>query len=178
MKQLIVYGSQYGTAKRYAELCARQTGLPVLRCQDARDLSEWEEVIYFGALYAGGVMGLRKTVRTMRTDARLVIVTVGLADVSDQENIRHIRTALQSQVPESLLSRAAIFHLRGGIDYQKLNLKHRTVMALLYNKVKSMPQEQRNAETQALIDTYGKQVDFFDPDSLIPLMRSIRGART
>ena len=55
----------------------------------------------------------------------MVIVTVGLADVSDPENIRSIRRSLRRQVPQRVWDRAILFHLRGGIDYSRLSLRHR-----------------------------------------------------
>ena len=53
-----------------------------------------------------------------------------------------------------------------GIDYSKLGLKHKTMMKLLYNKAKNLPEEKKNAEIMAMIETYNKQVSFVDFDSL------------
>ena len=120
MKTLIIYGSQYGTTKRYAERFAEMTGFPVISYEDINALSGYERVIYFGGLYAGGVKGLKNAVKRFSLDTKLIIVTVGLADVCDKENISNIRNSISKQVPEDLLKSAFVFHLRGGIDYQKL----------------------------------------------------------
>lgn len=133
-------------------------------------MSGYARVIHFGALYAGGVLGLRQIVPMLSLKAGLVVVTVGLADVQDAENIQHIRSAIRRQLPEDVLERTRIFHLRGAIDYGKLNLKHRTMMALLYAKAKGLPEEKRNAETQAMIATYGKQVSFVDDTAVLELV--------
>ena len=66
---------------------------------------------------------------------RLVIVTVGLADPDIPQNRENIRNALQKQIPAQLYGRAAVFHLRGAIDYQALSLGHRTMMALLHRSL-------------------------------------------
>ena len=71
----------------------------------------------------------------MGENTQLIIVTVGLADVYDKENTDNIRKS-KKQVPKRILSNTNIFHLRGGIDYDKLNFKHRTMMNLLYHKGK------------------------------------------
>ena len=91
-----------------------------------------------------------------------MIVTVGLADVEDDENIHNIRTSLQRQLSSELYNKAEIYHLRGGIDYSRLNFKHKTMMKLLYTKAKNLPEDKKNAEVRAMIETYGKQVDFVD----------------
>ena len=174
MKSLIIYGSQYGTTKRYAERFAEMTGFPVISYEDMNALTDYERVIYFGGLYAGGVKGLKNAVKRFSLNTKLIIVTVGLADVCDKENVSNIRNSISRQVPEDLLKSAFVFHLRGGIDYQKLSFKHKTMMTLLYNKIKNLPEDKKTAEDKALIETFNSKVDFvfrfFKSYSRSPLM--------
>ena len=172
-KTIITYGSQYGSAEHYARKFAECTGLTIFPYHELKSMEGYDRVIHFGALYAGGVLGLRQIVQQLPPEAGLVIVTVGLADVQDTENIQHIRSAIRRQLPEDVFQRAQIFNLRGAIDYGKLNLKHRTMMALLYAKAKGLPEEKKNAETQAMIETYGKQVSFVDDTAVMELVNSI-----
>ena len=176
-KTAITYGSQYGSAKHYAHKFAECTGFPVLPYREAKSLSDYARVIHFGALYAGGVLGLRQVVEHLPPKAEFVIVTVGFADVQDAENRQNIRNAIRRQIPEDVWGRTQIFHLRGAIDYSKLNWKHRTMMALLYAKAKGLPAEKRNAETQAMIETYGKQVSFIDDTALNTLKDTLLGRK-
>ena len=172
-KTIITYGSQYGSAEHYAQKFGEYTGFPVLPYSEVKSAAGYERVIHFGALYAGGVLGLRHVAALLSPKTDLVIVTVGLADVQDAENIQNIRKAIRRQVPEETFQHAQIFHLRGAIDYSKLNLKHRTMMALLYAKAKGLPEEKKNAETRSLIETYGKQVSFVDDSALERLKDTI-----
>ena len=105
MDQLIIYGSQYGTTQRYAERFSQLTRLPCISSEAVKDLSCYDRVIHFGGLYAGGVKGLRKTLRALGEHTGLIIVTVGLADVTDEENLANIRNALRRQVPGHLLEK-------------------------------------------------------------------------
>ena len=91
MEKLIVYGSQYGTTKRYAEKFSEITGLPCLSYENVKTLSGYGLVIHFGGLYAGGVKGLKATVKALQENTKLIIVTVGLADVTDEENRNNIK---------------------------------------------------------------------------------------
>ena len=173
MKTLILYGSQYGTAKRYADELSRLTGLPAVSYEKAGSLAGCEQVVYLGGLYAGGVKGLKQTAKKFPAGVRLILVTVGLADVQDEQNIENIRRSVRRQLPAEVLQNAALFHLRGGIDYSRLNLTHRTMMTLLYNHAKKLPLEQQNAETRAMIETFGKQADFVDFAALAPVAAAI-----
>ena len=172
---IITYGSQYGSAEHYARKFAECTVFPVLPHREVKNLSGYARVIHFGALYAGGVLGLRQIMQQLPAKAELVIVTVGLADVQDAENIQNIRNSIRRQLPEDVWVRTRIFHLRGAINYSKLNLKHRTMMALLYAKAKGLPEEKKNAETRAMMETYGKQVSFVEDAALNTLKDTLLG---
>lgn len=100
-------------------------------------------------------------------------MTVGLADVCDKENISNIRKSIRKQVPEHLLNASHIFHLRGGIDYQKLIFKHKAMMTLLYNKAKRLPEDKKTAEIKAMIETFNSKVDFVDYNSLNQIVEII-----
>ena len=177
MDTLITYGSQYGSAEHYAKKFAECTGFPILQYKVVKAITDYDRVIHFGALYAGGVLGLRQIVPLLSPKAELVIVTVGLADVQDAKNIKNIRSAIQRQLPEDVFQRTQIFHLRGAIDYCKLNLMPRTMMSLLYSKAKKLPEEQKTAETRAMIETYGKQVSFVDDAALNTIKDTLFGRK-
>ena len=176
MESILIYGSKYGSTRRYAEQLSKRTGIPAVACSDAPDLSNKKIIVYLGGLYAGGILGLTKTLRgfSLRDGQRLMLVTVGLADPSETENRENLRASLQRQLPAGLLGQSKLFHLRGGIDYRKLSFSHRTVMALLYRSLRSIPAEKQTAENRALIETYGRHVDFTDFNSLEPIIREIQ----
>ena len=176
MKSVILYGSRYGSARRYAQELSKQTDIPAVSYQEAPPLSKLETIVYIGALYAGGVLGLTKTLRrqSFGEHQRLVIVTVGLADPDILQNRENIRNALQKQIPAQLYGRAAVFYLRGAIDYQALSLGHRTMMALLHRSLQKKPAEEWSEEDRALMETYGKQADFVDFASLRPIINEMQ----
>ena len=175
MDGLIVYGSKYGTTRRYAEELSRLTGLSAIPCGEFHRLAEGSILIYLGALYAGGVLGLKQTVKglSLREGQRLIVATVGLADPKIPQNRAHICAALQKQLPPELLERAVLFHLRGGIDYAVLSPRHRAMMAAMCFSLRRKPARQRSAEDHALLETYGKQIDFTDLSALAPIAGEI-----
>lgn len=179
MEHIILYGSKYGNSRRYAERLSEQTGIPAVNYKQAPKLANKHTIIYLGSLYAGGTLGLAKTLRgvTLQKEQQLLIVTVGLSDPSEAETRENIRTSLQKQISEELFSRAKIFHLRGGINYQKLSFFHRTLMALLYQSLCKTPADKRTAENRAMIETYGKKVDFTDYDTLAPIIQEIQAKK-
>ena len=174
MDNIIIYGSKYGSARRYAERLSQMTNIAAVNYKDAPSLSGQDMIVYIGAIYAGGVTGLTKTLRglVLRESQKLIIATVGLADPNIAENEINIKQSLRAQLPAALFEKAEIFNLRGAIDYAKLSFLHRSVMALMYRTLKKLPREKWSPENQALIETYGKQVDFVDFDTLAPIVSS------
>ena len=55
---LILYGSKYGTAKRYAEEFAKVAGCEAAETRGRREAAAGDTVILIGAVYAGAVRGL------------------------------------------------------------------------------------------------------------------------
>ena len=170
-KSLIIYGSIYGSAKRYAEKLAELTGIEDVDYKDVENISNYNRIIYLGALYAGGVTGLKKTASKMSPEQELIIATIGLADPTDHTNTNNIKQNIKKQIPATFYDESKMFHLRGAIDYKKLGLKHRVMMSMLLSKVKKLPESEQNAETRAMIETYGKQVDFVDFSMLKPIVK-------
>ena len=173
--KIIIYGSKYGTAKQYAEELSKRTNIKAVSYEKRKSIDEYETIIYIGALYAGGVLGMAKTFKKTANceNKKIIIATVGLADPSDTENTNNIKNGMKRQLSNEIYERACIYHLRGGIDYSKLNYAHKTMMSLLCKKAKRLPEEKKTAEVKAMIDTYNQKVDFVDFSGLEDIIREI-----
>lgn len=176
MKEIIIFGSQYGTSKLYAQKLSQLTGIECVSYDKIKSLNDVQTVIYIGGLYAGGVKGLKAATKHLPKKAELAVVTVGLADVNEPVNVENIRRSLRRQLPDGWYEKSTFFHLRGGINYQKLTLMHKTMMSLLYQTAKKKQPEQLTEEDKVFLETYNQQVDFVDFHSLEPILSWIRRA--
>ena len=176
MNSIIIYGSHYGTTKQYAEELSKRTNIKAISFKKFnQQINDYDNIIYLGALYAGGVLGMSKTLKKLNniSNKKIIIVTVGLSDPTDEVNKNNIRNNIKNQIPKEVLEKAKIFHLRGGIDYSKLNFAHKTMMKLLYNAVKNLPNEKQTAEDRAMIETYNQKGNFVDFSSLDKIINEI-----
>jgi len=115
MIHAIVYSSQTGTTKAYAELLSKLTGLP------ASPLSarpEAKEVIYFGWLRAGAVVGLAEARRRWKVPC---VCAVGMSPCSEAQTNELRRK-------NRVLGEDALFYLQGGLNLQKLKPPVRLVL--------------------------------------------------
>ena len=166
MKGLILYGTVYGSTERYARELSRRTGWEAASYDRIKTLAGYDIVVHMGGLYAGGIKGLKTTLRHLPDTARLIVVTVGLADPDIPENGRNLKNALERQLPESVRSRTRRFHLRGAIDYEKLHLSHKMMMGMLVRSIQSKPAEQWSDEDLLIVQTYNQKVDFVNLEAL------------
>ncbi len=172
----VIYGSKYGSAKKYAQEVSEKTGFELKSYDEVNDINSFNTIIYIGSLYAGGVTGMQKTFKklTKVKDKKIIIATVGIADPENKENTDHIKDGMKGQLSEEVFDHAKIFHLRGAIDYSKLSFKHSMMMKMLVKMVVAkLPEEKQNAETEAMLETYNKQVDFIDFETLKPLLECV-----
>ena len=176
MSNIIIYGSHYGTTKQYAKELSRRTNIEAISFENVKEINNYDKIIYLGGLYAGGVLGMTKTLKKLNkiSNKTIILVTIGLSDPTDEKNINNIRNNIKSQIQKEIFEKAKIFHLRGGIDYSKLNFAHKTMMNLLYNMVKKLPEEKKSAEDRAMIETYNKKVEFVDFSSLDNIINEIK----
>lgn len=90
VKGLVLYGSKYGSTRRYAQELARRLGFDCLDHRQAtgQEAGQYPVIVYGGGLYAGGVTGLKQTCRRMEQPERAqwFFFTVGLADPAEAAN--------------------------------------------------------------------------------------------
>jgi menaquinone-dependent protoporphyrinogen IX oxidase len=103
-------------------------------------------------------------------NAKLILFTCGLADYKI-ENINNINKRLEKIIPENIKSDIKIFYLRGGINYKKLNLKHKIMMKMLKTLVIKKEIENINEEGKDFIETYGQTIDFTNKENVEEIIR-------
>ena len=104
MSNIIIYGSHYGTTKQYAEELSKKTNIQAISYENVKNINNYEKIIYLGGLYAGGILGMSKTLRKLNniSNKKIILVTVGLADPTDETNINNIRNNIKSQVSKEV----------------------------------------------------------------------------
>jgi menaquinone-dependent protoporphyrinogen IX oxidase len=166
----VIYQSHYGATRQYAAWIAEELGADLMERREVYPdtLSKYDCVIYGGGLYAGGILGAGLV--SKNSCKNLVVFTVGLADPETTD----YAAILNKNFPEGSHKPLRVFHLRGSIDYKKLKLAHRVMMAMLKKVVERKPVSKRSEEDDEFIRTYGSAVDFIDRETIAPLISYVR----
>jgi len=172
-KIAVIYKSKYGKTERYAKWIAESLSVPLFESADVKpqQLKDYDVIIYGGGLYAGGINGVKLV--TKNPCKALVLFTVGLADPKNTDYTKILETTLS---PE-LLSKTKVFHLRGGIDYSRLSLVHKGLMAVMKKTIEKQPVEERDSDSHGILETYGKDIDFTNKASIEPLLSYIHSLK-
>ncbi|WP_195267786.1 flavodoxin domain-containing protein [Eubacterium sp. 1001713B170207_170306_E7] len=171
-KIAIIYGSEYGSTEAYAQWLAQDLGGQAVSIKKIKSesLMDKDILIFGGGLYASGIKGLKdfKKKSGASQNKEIIIFTVGLADPKHTNYDKILSENFTGEERKQF----KFFHLRGAIDYDKLSLPHRAMMAMMMRMLKSKPESlQENAE---FIESYGKKTDFKDRSTLDPLLAYVQ----
>ena len=125
MIEAIVYTSETGHTKEYAELLGKKTGLRVVPLCDAA-VNDGSEIIYLGWLSAGKIKGAAKAGKKYTVRA---LCAVGMAPFSEEMESRLRGKNLKD-------NKTAFFYLQGGFDLQKLSGINKFIMSLLTKSIR------------------------------------------
>lgn len=139
-------------------------------------LTQYDVLIHGGGLYAGGLSGISVITKNddILSGKPVILFSCGLADPGDPENVSHIEAGLAKVLTPEMQKHIQQFHLRGGIDYGKLGLTHKAMMAMLRQSMLRKDRESLRDEDRLMLDTYGQQVDFTDKSAIAPLLEYVR----
>lgn len=167
----VVYRSRYGHARDYAGWIAAELGADLLEGAKPERLLRYDTLIFGGGLYAGGIGGarlLRDNFERLR-DKHLVVFTVGLTATG---NSNVFQPAIDRAFSPDMQQSIRFFHLRGGIDYKRLSLPHRSMMRVL--RIVLGAKRHRTSADDMILETYGGRVDFRDKASTRPLVEYVK----
>lgn len=174
-KTVVIYGSKYGSAKKYAEWIAEELAGDLIEFTQitADDMAEYETIIYGGSLYAVGILGfelIKKNFDRIK-DKKVIVFSVG-ASPARPEAVAHI---IKHNFPDEIKSRVTHFHLRGGFDFSKLNLFHKFLMWLMKMIILRKKPENRSEDEKGLLKSFSTPADFKTKEAIKPIVDCAKG---
>ncbi len=121
----IIYTTNTGSAKEYAELLSRETGIPSYPLSEAKGkVAAGSDIIYIGWVMAGTVKGYPKAAKQYNIRA---VCAVGMCRTGTQtENIRE-----KNSIPQNI----PLFTLQGNLNVEKLRGIYRPMMKIMVKNV-------------------------------------------
>lgn len=173
-KTILVYKSETGFTKRYAEWIARETGCDLMELKKLTPaaLKGYELVVFGSRLYAGTLDGLKKMMKihAQAGAGQLILFATGSAPAAVGDIERTWKTNLSAEQ----LAAIPHFYMQSGLNYEDMCFIDRMLMKMLaiILRMKKNPSK----ESKALSRTIEKSFDSSDPKFIIPLVEYLKNA--
>ena len=159
----VLYTTFYGSTRQYAEALAARLGT-VARELPATLEATGGPVVVLSPVHGPSHPGVRFIKSLPAIDRPLVLVTVGMTLVD---------VARHDDAPGTLLGDRAgqvtRFYLPGRLNYSELTTAHRWTMKALVGALRL--KRERTENEQALVDSYGQDIDRVDLTLLDPVVQ-------
>lgn len=133
---------------------------------------EYDTIIYGGGLYASGIGGISIITKNYESlkNKKIIVFTVGLASTDRKEVFVPI---IEKNFSREIRDHISFYHLRGGMDYKKLGIIDRSMMAMLKIVISKKSPDELSEDDRELLATYGGKVDFTDKNTIAPLLLDV-----
>lgn len=149
----IVYVSNAGSSKRYAEMLSEKTGYPCYAYGDSND-AVGTEVIFISWVMAGAVQGISEA--RVKFGTLKAIVAVGMMKSESQD------AALKEKNDIS----EAFFSLAGAFDIKKLTGMYKMMMGMMMKMIKGKLKESDDPKAKEIVEKFEDGFDMVSEDNL------------
>ena len=172
MKTILIYNSQTGFTKRYAEWIAEATGADCLELSAAKkkDLTTYEAIIFGGWACAGRINKISwfKGNIDKWTDKKLIAFCVGASPIDNPE----IEVALRQNFNEPELKKVKTFYCPGGFNYEKMSAPSKLMMKMFLKTLKA--KKEKTTEEQIMIKMVSSSYDISDKKYIEPILQYLK----
>lgn len=171
MKTIVVYYSQTGFTKRYAEWIAEKSGADCFELSEAKkkNMNDYDAIIYGGWACAGGISKLSwfKGNINKWKGKKLIAFCVG---GSPSENPT-IEPTLRKNFNEEERERVSVFYCPGGFNYEKMSTASKLMMKMFIKALKS--KKDKTEEEEVMIKMISSSYDISDIKYIEPILECL-----
>lgn len=160
MKTIVIYNSQTGFTKRYAEWIAEKSGADCYKLSEAKKkrLDSYDAIIYGGWACAGGISKLSwfKGNINKWKGKKLIAFCVGGSPLENPE----IEPALKKNFSEDEMNNVNVFYCPGGFNYEKMSTTSKLMMKIFIKTLKA--KKDKTEEDEVMIKMISSSYDISD----------------
>lgn len=171
MKTAVIYNSQTGFTKRYADWVAEAAGADCLELAAAKrkSLDACEAIIFGGWARAGGISKLSWFKGNMErwADKKLIVFCVGASPIESPD----VEPALRRNFTDPEWERVSVFYCPGGLNYEKMPASSRLMMKM-FLKMLDAKKDKTEAERE-MVRMITASYDISDRKYIEPILRCL-----
>ncbi|MBQ9767238.1 MAG: flavodoxin [Lachnospiraceae bacterium] len=170
MKTAIIYVSQTGFTKQYAEWIAEEVQGDCMTVAEAekKDLSGYDAVVFGGWCFAGSIKKLDwfKKKAAQWADKKKVVYAVGASPLENPE----LQEGLRKNFTDEEWAQISVFYCPGGLCYEKMNGVSRVMMKMFVR----MLAKNKSEKEQAMAKMLSKSYDISDRKYIAPMVEYLK----
>lgn len=172
MKTIVIYNSQTGFTKRYAEWIAEAAGGDCLELSAAKkkDLTAYEAIVFGGWACAGSISKISwfKNNIDKWADKKLIAFCVGAGPIDSPQ----IEPTLKRNFSETEQKKINVFYCPGGFNYEKMSASSKLMMKMFIKMLKA--KKNKTKEEQAMIKMISSSYDISDKKYIEPILQCLK----
>lgn len=173
MKAVVIYRSQTGFTKQYAEWIAEKTQADCFSFEDAKkkDLSSYNTIVYGGWCCAGSVQKLNwfKERIPKWEGKKLVVFAVGASPIENPD----VEKTLHNILTDEERAKVKAFYCPGGFRYDKMSTSSRLLMKMFTKALKA--KKDKTEEEEHMVNMIGNSYDISDHKYIDPIVAYVKG---
>lgn len=171
MKTIVIYNSQTGFTKRYAQWIADAAGADCLALSDAKkkNLAAYEAIIFGGWACAGSISKISWFKGNIENWAgkKLIAFCVGGSPMESPD----IEAAMKRNFNESERKRVHVFYCPGGFNYEKMSVPSKLMMKIFVKTLKA--KKEKTEQEQEMIKMISSSYDISDKKYIEPILQCL-----
>lgn len=156
--KVIVYATNTGTAKKYAQLLSEKTGIEAYNVSEIAGIPEDSQVIFLGWVMAGVIQGLAQVREKFPELYAVCPVGMFRTEKSDEELKK------KNDINEPM------FFLRGDFHIDRLKGMYKMMMGMMMKMMKAKVKELEPEKGEKVLEIFEKGLDGFSEDNLSEIL--------
>ena len=174
MKTIVIYKSKYGSTRQYARWIADEIGCEAVDAKEikADKLSEYDNIIYGGGLYAEVIAGVTLITKNLDKlkDKKIVVFSTGITPLNYREY--YDKLVIEKNFKLEMLKYIKVYNFLGKMILDELSLPHKTALKALKKLMSS--KENPSEMEKLLIELCDADGDFSDKNAIYDLVDYIK----
>lgn len=172
MKTIVIYNSQTGFTKRYAEWIAEATGAECVALSAAKelDLNGYEAIVFGSRVCAGSVDKIKwlKANINNRSAKKLAVFCVGGSPMNSPD----IAPFIERNFTDAERERAKVFYCPGGFNYEKMPIPSKLMMKM-FSKMLNAKKDKTESE-EIMAKMISSSYDISDRKYIEPILQYLK----
>ena len=173
MKTIVIYNSQTGFTKQYAQWIAQELQCDSISLQRINEiaLSEFDTIIFGSQCHAGRIKKLNWVFDELKKDANknYIVFAVGASPMNSPD----VEKTMEQNIPKNSIVKG--FYFQGGLNYEKMNLSSRAMMKLFSSMLKKKKDATESEKKMA--EMVSRSYDISDKRFIVPLLRYVHSLK-